>query len=144
MGVPFNKFNNWVNELDTKNVNLNADVFKVLLTNTAPVATNKFYADISATELANGNGYTTGGTVVPNTGVTNAAGTDTFVGDQVPFTATGAMGPFRYAVLYDTTAASQPLCGYWDYGSSITLSSGANFTVQFNSQTTGGTIYTLV
>jgi len=139
----FNKFNSWVNKVDTKLVNLNADVFKVLLTNTAPVATNAVYADISATELANGNGYTTGGTTVPNTSVSDTSGTDTFIGDSITWTATGSMGPFRYAVLYDTTATGSPLVGWWDYGSSITLATGETFQWKPNNASTAGTIYTL-
>lgn len=56
----FNKFNSFVEAVAEKAHNLGADTLKVMLTNTAPVATNTKYADISATELANGNGYTTG------------------------------------------------------------------------------------
>ena len=44
------------------------------------------------------------------------------------------MGPFRYVVMYDNTATTplKPLIGWWDYGSSITLSSGDTFTVQLD------------
>ena len=38
-----------------------AQTYNVMLSNTATVATNHLYGDISATELANGGGYTTGG-----------------------------------------------------------------------------------
>lgn len=139
----FNKFNSYVNDLDLKLIDLNTDVFKVLLTNTAPVATNAKYADISATELANGNGYTTGGGTVGSTSVSNTSGTDTFIGNGITWTATGAMGPFRYAVLYDTTALNSPLVGWWDYGSAVTLNAGETFQWLPNNQATGGTIYTL-
>jgi hypothetical protein len=54
---------------------------------------------------------------------------------DVVFTASGAMGPFRYAVLYNDTAASDELIGYWDYGSSITLASGDTFTVDYDATT---------
>jgi hypothetical protein len=52
---------------------------------------------------------------------------------DITFTATGALGPFRYAVLYDDTPTSplDPLIGWWDYGSSITLALNEQFVVDF-------------
>jgi hypothetical protein len=64
-------------------------------------------------------------------------------GTQVVFTASGSVGPFQYAVLYNDTAASKNLVAWWDYGSAVTLNSGDTFTVKFNN-TTPGTIFTLV
>ena len=132
----FNKFNSFAQDLAQGQVNLNSDVLKIMLTNTAPVNTNHFYSDISGNELANGNGYTTGGATVGSTACTQSAGVAKLVGNQVVFTATGSMGPFRYAVLYDNTAPSKNLIGWWDYGSSITLANTDTFTIQ-NSNLSG-------
>jgi hypothetical protein len=112
-------------------VALATDALKVMLTNTVPVATNVQYSDISASELASGNGYTTGGATVTTTSSTQSSGTYKFVG-SVPnptWTATGSMGPFRYAVIYDTTPTTKSLIGWWDYGSSLTLVATNTFTV---------------
>jgi hypothetical protein len=124
----FNKFNNFVDGL-AKGIVLNTDTLKVMLTNTAPVATNTQYSDISGNELANGNGYTTGGSTIASTSATNTTGTESIAGTAVTFTATAAMGPFRYAVIYDNTPATKWLIGWFDYGSSITLNQYETFSV---------------
>jgi hypothetical protein len=137
----FQKFNSFVDVLAKGGVKLDTDTVKVMLTNTAPVATNSKYADISGTELANGNGYTTGGATVTGTGLTNATGTESFAAAATTFTsATGSMGPFRYAVYYDSSATGQPLIGFYDYGQSVTLNGAAaeTFVVQ-----TGAALFTL-
>ncbi len=126
-------------------VNLTSDVFKFVLTLTAPVNTNAVYADL--TEIANGNGYTTGGETVPNTAYTGTGGTSTFVGDSVTWTAVGsAMANFAYVVLMDNTVASpvvKPLVAFWAYGSTVTLNVGETFQAKPNNSSTGGTIFTL-
>lgn len=132
----FNKFNAFVQEIANGNINLASDTLKLLLTNTAPVATNTLYGDISANELASGAGYTTGGAAVTTVSSTQTGGIEKLIVSAAnpTWTATGSMGPFRYAVLYDTTPTTplKPLIGYWDYGASITLASGQTFTATFD------------
>src|SRR6185503_43865 len=123
--IKFNLFLDWALK---GNMNLGSDALKVMQTNTAPVATNSIYSDVSAGDLATGNGYTNGGAAVTPT-LSNSSGTEKLVGTNVTITATGAIGPFRYAILYDSTPASnKTLIGAWDYGSSITMASGDVFT----------------
>lgn len=130
----FTKFNTFVEALAEKVHNLGSDTLKVALTNTAPTAaTDDQLADI--TQIANGNGYTTGGTAATTSSSAQSSGTYKLVLADVVFTASGSMGPFRYAVLYNDTAAGDELIGYWDYGSSITLASGDTFTVDFDGTT---------
>lgn len=122
----FNKFQSFVEAMAEKSHNLGADTLKVALTNTAPVATNTVLADI--TQIANGNGYTTGGSTTTQSSSAQASGTYKLVLGDVVFTATGAMGPFRYAVLYNDTATNDELIGYWDYGSAVSLAAAETFT----------------
>ncbi len=126
----FTKFNSFVEALAEKTHNLGADTLKVVLTNSAPAAANTVLADI--TQIANGNGYTTGGTAATISSSAQTSGTYKLVLADVTFTASGSMGPFRYAVLYNDTATSDELIGYWDYGSSITLAASETFTVDFD------------
>lgn len=127
----FNKFNAFVEDVAEKVHNLGADTLKVMLTNSAPSASNAVKADI--TEISAGNGYTAGGATVTITASSQTSGTYKLVGNDVVFTASGGtIGPFRYVVLYNSTPASGNLIGYYDYGSSITLNSGETFTVDFD------------
>lgn len=127
----FNKFNSFVANLGLKVYNLNTDTLKVMLTDTAPAATNTVKADI--TEISAGNGYTAGGTAVGSNAYSQTAGVAKLTGNDVVFTASGgSIGPFRYAVLYDDTATNDELIGWWDYGSSVTLTAGGTLTVDFS------------
>lgn len=126
----YNKFNVFTQDLVLGSHRLATDVMKFMLTNTAPVATNTVYGSVSGTELANGNGYTTGGAASALT-LSNTTGVEKVVAAQVIFTATGSMGPFRYVIWYNDTqtSPSKPLIGWADYGSSITLSATETFTI---------------
>lgn len=129
----FNKHNQFVEDLAEKVHNLGADTLKVLLTNTAPVAGNSVKADL--TEISAGNGYTAGGTQATISSSAQTSGTYKLVLADVTFTASGgSIGPFRYAVLYNDTPTSpaDPLIGWYDYGTALTLTTGNSFTVDFD------------
>ena len=136
MSSSFNKYNCFVENLAEKVHNLASDTLKVALTNTAPnAATHAVLADIG--EIAGGNGYTAGGNQTAQSSSSQTGGTYTLVSaDPATWTASGgSIGPFRYAVLYNATAAGGPLIGYWDYGASITLNVGETFTVDLGAST---------
>ena len=132
----FNKFNQFVADVASGVHQMQtgtSHVYKVMLTNTAPTAANAVKTDI--TEISAGNGYTAGGTSVGTITGSQSSGTFKFVGGTDPVvTASGAVGPLRYAVLYNDTPTSpaKPLIGWWDYGSSVTLASGETFTVDLD------------
>jgi hypothetical protein len=133
----FNKFNQFVEDVAEKVHNLGTDTLKILLTNVAPAATNAVKADL--TEITAQNGYSAGGATVTITASAQTTGTYKLVGNDVTLTASGgSFGPFRYAVLYNDTPTSpaDPLIGWWDYGSNLTITDGNSFTVDLD-QTNG-------
>ena len=135
MATAFQKFNCFVNDLADKVHDLATDNLYIGLTNTAPVATNTVYGNIS--EITAGNGYTAGGAQAAQVSSGQTSGLYKLVLGQPTFTASGGnIGPFRYAVLYNKTAAGLNLIGWYDYGTALTITSGNNFQVQTD-QTNG-------
>jgi hypothetical protein len=131
----FNKFNQFVGDLATKVHNLNADTLKIMLTNVAPVSTNTVKANI--TEIVAGNGYVTGGATAAFVSGADASGTYKLVLSPVAWTAVGSsIGPFEFAVLYNSSTANGNLIGWWDYGTTLTLTNGNTFTISLD-QTNG-------
>lgn len=135
----FVKYEVFTENLAEKVHDLNADVLKVMLSDTAPnVATHETRSQ--ATEISGGSGYTSGGTDVQNA-TSRAGGVTSVTGIDFTFTAAGGtIGPFRYAILYNDTPTSpaDPLIAYWDYGSSISLLDTETLDVDF-----GASLFTL-
>jgi len=115
--------------------NFPSHTFKVVLCLTAPVVTNALLGDL--TQIAAANGYTADGNVATLTSWTQTDGAATLVlADPATWTATGgAMGSFRYAVLYNATTTDGPLIQYWDYGGTISLLEGESFVTDFDATT---------
>ena len=114
-------------------------LLKICLTNTAPtVATDAVLADV--TQIAYTNITETVPADTTNVGAQTPAGTWDVSGTDIVLNATGAVATFRYVVLYNDTPTSpaDPLIGYWDYGSGVTLASGESFTIDF-----GASIFTV-
>ena len=128
----FNRFNQFSEDLAEKVHDLNADTLRIYLSNATPdAAADAVKADLA--EISTGNGYTG---AVDTQNATSRSGLVTSVtGVDVVVTATGAVGPFRYVALYNDTPTSpaDPLIGWWDYGSSISLANGETFTTDFGS-----------
>jgi hypothetical protein len=128
----FNKFNSFVEAVAEKVHDLGADQLTLALTNTAPVAGNTVLADITQityTNLSTRN--------LTTTSSSQSGGLYKLVVADTTLTSTGgSTGPFRYVVVYNSTAAGGPLIGWYDYGSSITLLAGESLTVDFD-QTNG-------
>lgn len=132
--VAFSKYQTFIEKLFELGHDFQNDSFKVALTNTAPTAaTDTIWSTGVYPAPAAANGYTAGGNALTVSSSAQAAGTYKWVLADSVFTATaGGIGPFRYAIIYNTSR-SNIVVGYYDYGSSITLSNaGDTFTVDFD------------
>lgn len=128
----FVKIDKFVLNLGNKVFNLSTDTLKVALTNTAPTAsTANQYSDLTSplatTNLSGGTPFN-----LTTTSYTQTSGMAKLIIADLVLTATGAVGPFRYVVLYSDTATNDELIGYYDYGSSVNLVSGDTFTIDFD------------
>lgn len=132
----FNKINLFTQDLcrGSHNFQSGGNSYLLEFSNTATTATNHLYGDISTNELANGNGYTTGGLAMTMSDA-STGGVETVSSASVTLTATGSVGPFRYVTPYNNTTSSplKPLVCWFDYGSSVTLNSGDTFQVTWGS-----------
>lgn len=128
----FTKFESFVLSLAHGKHNLGSDDLKIALTLTAPPSTGG--TNVNITEIANGNGYEFGGHLTTVSSSSQTSGVYKLVlADPVLWTATGgSMAPFRYAILYNDTVVTKDLIGYWDYGSTITLTSGQTFLIDLD------------
>ena len=131
----YNKFNSFVEALAEKKHDLSSDAITVALcaAASAPVATNAVLADLTTVSTANLDDVTP--TISSSS---QTSGTYSLVLTDLVMTASGAVGPFQYVVLYNDTAANDELICWFDYGSEITMASGETLTLDF-----GASLFTL-
>lgn len=124
----FNKFDCFVENVAEKVHNLGSDQLTLALTNTAPVAGNTVLANITEVTYTN----------LSTRNLTTSSSSQTsglyklVVADTTLTSTGGSTGPFRYVVVYNSTAAGGPLIGWYDYASALTLNSGESLTVDFD------------
>lgn len=129
----YNKFEAFVEHLAEEVHNFASDAISIYLSNATPSAAG----DVTKSDLAEistGAGYS-GPVALSNKVSGQAGGTYEFAADDVTITASGGpVGPFRYVVLFNDTPTSpaDPLIGWWDYGSELTLADGESLLVDFS------------
>jgi len=132
----FNKFQQFVEDLAKGVHNFTSDsscsvTVALCAAANAPVATNSILGNLTQISYTNLSSR-----VVANVTAEHTTGTVTFAADDLVLTASGTVATFRYVVLYndDPTSPADPLIGWYDYGSDVTLANGETFTIDF----TGG------
>lgn len=111
-------------------IDADSDDIRALLVGSGytPNADHATTTDLGANELANGNGYTTGGDPVTCTvGDIDADNSVAIYSTAPSWTASGSpMGPFRYVIWYDLTASNALLMCH-DIGADVTIAVGKTF-----------------
>lgn len=127
----FNKFQSFVEAICEEKHNFASDTIKVALCNAsnAPAATNSVLADLTTVSTANLDDTTP--TVSSSS---QSSGTYKLVLADLTMTASGAVGPFRYVVLYNDDAPNDELICWYDYGSEVTLANGDTFKLDFGTE----------
>lgn len=133
----FVKINDFVANA-VENMDLESDQLAIALSNTAP-------ASESSNPTADGNGILGNVTQISYTNLSSRNLTTTSSGQSsgvyklvladLTLTASGgSVAAFRYVYIYNDTVTSpvDPLIGYYDYGSSLTLNDGDTFTIDFS------------
>jgi hypothetical protein len=133
----FNKVNDAVLNM-VHNMDLESDQFVAALSNTAPASETSNPAsdgngilgnvtEVSYTNLSSRN--------ITTTSSSQTSGTYKLVLADLTVTASGgSVGPFQYLYIYNDTVTSpaDPILGYYDYGSALTLNDGDSFTFNFD------------
>ena len=128
----YKKFQCFVEDLAEGKHNLASDSLKVALSSNAnaPSASlDKKLADITTITSPAVDNVTL--TVSESS---QTSGTYKLVLADLTMTATGAVGPFQYVIIYNDTAANDPLICYFDYGSEVTLAKDDTFKLDFGDQ----------
>ena len=133
----FVKINDFVANA-VENMDLETDQLVIALSNTAP-------SSESSNPTADGNGILGNVTQVSYSNLSSRNLTTTSSGQSsgvyklvladLTLTASGgSVAAFRYVYIYNDTVTSpaDPLIGYYDYGSSLTLNDGDTFTIDFS------------
>lgn len=126
----FNKVNVFVKDAMHGVHNLSSNSIKVALTNTAPTSSSAVLADITEISYTNCSSR-----AVTTSSSSQTSGTYKLVLADLTLTASGgSVGPFRYVVVYNDTPTSpaDPIIGYYDYGSAITLASGESLLIDLD------------
>jgi len=135
MAVTSTPFRSFLLAVGTNDLDLTADTFKIILVNAYTFdVTHDTFSDISANEIANGNGYTTGGQSLSNVSWAWNSGISKWKWDADDLTWTavgGAIGPANGAIIFDNTTSDKKLVAFIDFGQSETAGQDTDFKITF-------------
>lgn len=128
----YQKFQTFVEHVNEGVHNMATGALTVALTNAANAPSASLDAvladivEISYTNLSS--------RVITTSSSSQSGGTYKLVLTDLTLTASGAVAPFRYVVIYNDTPTSpaDPLICFFDYGSEVTMANGETFLIDFD------------
>ena len=128
----YNKFQCFVEDICEKKHNLGSDTLKVALSNAsnAPSAS----ADVKLADITTVSTTNLDSVTLTVSSSSQTSGTYKLVLADKTMTASGAVGPFQYVIIYNDTASNKELICWYDYGSEVTLASGDTFKLDFGTE----------
>lgn len=132
MAVTAFVYGKFLSALANKEVDLDSDTLKVMLTTSSytPNQDTDQYKSAVTNEVT-GTGYTAGGQTLTSVSVAYSASTNTLTLDAADPSWASSTITARRAVFYDDTPAAstaKPLIAWWDFGADVS-SSGGPFTL---------------
>jgi len=114
--------------------NAAGDTYKVRLMSAATFnATHTTLAATNGTEVANGNGYITGGATLSGVTVATTTTNDaTFDANDVTWSASGGSISAVAAILYNDSDTNDPPLAFIDFGGTETAGDGTDFKIVWN------------
>lgn len=135
MAVEAKLYGLFFKSLGNKEIDLDTDVLKVMLVTSAYVPNQDTHQyKSSVTNEVTGAGYTASGATLGGVTAAYNAATNTYSLDAADVTWATSTITARYAVIYDSSPASdatRPLIGYVDFGADV-ASSAAAFTIAWD------------
>lgn len=127
-------YNRFRYNLMKKLVDLSGDTIKVMLMNNSHSfnTDHNVPSDVTANEIANGSGYTTGGATLASKTVTQNDTSNLAVFDAADVSWSSFTASIYHAVLWDDTVATDDLICSIDFGGVQTVT-GGTFTIQWDS-----------
>jgi hypothetical protein len=134
MAVVYSAPDTFLELMGDNSIDMDGDTFKIALLNAYTFdAAHDEWADVSAAELATGNGYTSPGQNLASVTWGQTGGTVVFDAANVTWTASGgSIGPSTDAEIYSDTSVNDKLVCNIDFGASESAGDGSNFQINFN------------
>lgn len=128
----YTKFQQFVEDLAHGVHNFDSDTIKVALSSAgnAPSASD----DAVLTDITTIAAPAVDSVTLTKSSSGQTSGTYKYIPNDLTMTANGAVGPFQYVIIYNDTAANDPLICFFDYGSEVTLASGDTFKLDFGTE----------
>lgn len=135
MAVTIQFYDHFLEIMGDGTLDMDGDSFKLALMTSSHsfTSTHTQWTDVSANEIAAGNGYTATGQTLTTVTWAQTSGTVKLDADDVPWTASGgAIATTRHGILYDDTHANDLLIASMDWDADKTPNDGDILTIKWD------------